>query len=119
MQIYIGNLPYDFTEEELREMFDQFGEVESVKIVMDKASGGSKGFGFIEMERKSEGKDAIQVLDQSAVRGRNIRVHAARPRNGRSQRSKNKRKNHDQSNGEQQSDSSDEFPGKKEDLAVG
>ena len=101
MQIYVGNLPYDFTEDELREMFDQFGEVASVKLVTDKVSGRSKGFGFIEMERKSEGKDAIQVLDQSAVRGRNVRVHAARPRNGRSQRHKNKRRGNGQSDGDQ------------------
>ena len=101
MQIYVGNLPYDFTEDELRDMFDQFGEVTSVKLVTDKESGLSKGFGFIEMERKSEGKDAIQVLDQSAVRGRNVRVHAARPRNGRMQRHKGKRKNSGQSDGDQ------------------
>jgi RNA recognition motif-containing protein len=100
MQIYVGNLPYDFTEDELRDMFDQFGEVASVKIVTDKVSGRSKGFGFIEMERKSEGKDAIQVLDQSAVRGRHVRVHAARPRNGRSQRHKNKRRGNGQPEGE-------------------
>ena len=119
MNIYVGNLPYDFTEEDLRDMFDQFGEVANVKIVTDKESGESKGFGFIEMERKSEGKDAIQVLDQSAVRGRNVRVHAARPRNGRQQRNRNKR------NGNGAGDESVEISPeqrrdhKKEDVAVG
>lgn len=118
MQIYVGNLPYDYTEEELRDMFDQFGEVASVKLVTDKTSGLSKGFGFIEMERKSEGKDAIQVLDQSAVRGRNIRVHAARPRNGRTPRHKNKRRNNGPSDGNQ-SDSVDQAPQNKKDAATG
>ena len=53
MNIYVGNLPYDFTEEDLRDMFDQFGEVATAKIVTDKVSGESKGFGFIEMEQNS------------------------------------------------------------------
>ena len=91
MNIYVGNLPYDFTEEELKEMFNQFGDVANVKIILDKVSGRSKGFGFVEMEEKSEGQDAIQVLDQSPVRGRNVRVHVARPKNGRAQRNKSKR----------------------------
>lgn len=91
MNIYVGNLPYDFTEQELEEMFNQFGDVESVKIITDKVSGRSKGFGFVEMAEKSEGKDAIQMLDQSPVKGRNVRVHAARPKNGRQQRNRNRR----------------------------
>lgn len=99
MNIYVGNLPYDFTEEELKDMFNQFGDVANVKIITDKISGRSKGFGFIEMEQKSEGKDAIQVLDQSAVRGRNVRVHAARPKNGRQQRNKAKRSKDANDNG--------------------
>ncbi len=91
MNIYVGNLPYDFTEEELKDMFNQFGDVANVKIILDKISGRSKGFGFVEMAEKSEGQDAIQVLDQCPVRGRNVRVHVARPKNGRPQRSKMKR----------------------------
>ncbi len=119
MNIYVGNLPYDFTEEDLKEMFDQFGEVASVKIVFDKVSGESKGFGFIEMEQKSEGKDAIQVLDQSAVRGRNVKVHAARPRNGRQQRNRSKRAGNG-TRGEDVEVSSEQSQGhKKEDVAVG
>lgn len=118
MQIYIGNLPYDFTEDELRDMFDQFGEVVSAKLVTDKVSGRSKGFGFIEMEGKSAGKDAIQVLDQSAVRGRNVRVHAARPRNGRTPRHKNKRRSNGQSDGDQP-ESFDQTPQSEEDTALG
>ena len=119
MNIYVGNLPYDFTEEDLKDMFDQFGEVASVKIITDKVSGESKGFGFIEMERKSEGKDAIQVLDQSAVRGRNVRVHAARPKNGRHQRSRNKRTG-DGARGDSVEMSPEQNQDhKKEDVAVG
>ena len=91
MNIYVGNLPYDYTEEELKDMFNQFGDVTNVKIILDKVSGRSKGFGFVEMAEKSEGQDAIQVLDQSPVRGRNVRVHVARPKNGRPQRNKSKR----------------------------
>ena len=118
MNIYVGNLPYDFTEEELIEMFNQFGNVANVKIITDKVSGRSKGFGFIEMEQKSEGKDAIQVLDQSPVRGRNVRVHAARPKNGRQQRNKSKRSKDTESNAiEVQVAAS--AGGKKEDAAIG
>ena len=119
MNIYVGNLPYDFTEEDLRDMFDQFGEVATAKIVTDPVSGASKGFGFIEMEQKSEGKDAIQVLDQSAVRGRNVRVHAARPRNGRQQRNRNRRTG-DGESGEGVEISPEQGRGpKKVDVAVG
>ena len=96
MNIYVGNLPYDFTEEELKDMFNQFGDVTNVKIILDKVSGRSKGFGFVEMAEKSEGQDAIQVLDQSPVRGRNVRVHVARPKNGRPQRNKSKRNKENQ-----------------------
>ena len=93
MKIYVGNLPYELTEVELSDMFSQFGDVTSVKIITDKVSGQSKGFGFIEMAYKSEGRDAIQALDESAVRGRNVKVHVARPKDGRSQRKPKHQKN--------------------------
>lgn len=99
MNIYVGNLPYDFTEEELKDMFNQFGDVANVKIILDKVSGRSKGFGFVEMAEKAEGQDAIQVLDQCPVRGRNVRVHVARPKNGRQQRGKSKRGKEGQAEG--------------------
>lgn len=118
MNIYVGNLPYDFTEEELKDMFNQFGDVANAKIILDKVSGRSKGFGFVEMVEKSEGKDAIQVLDQSAVRGRNVRVHIARPKNGRQQRSKNKRSRSDQSEGIE-IHATPKHGHKKEDAAIG
>ena len=117
MKIYVGNLPYDFTEEELKDMFDQFGEVASAKIIADNESGRSKGFGFIEMERKSEGKDAIQALDESAVRGRNVKVHVARPRNGRPQR--NRKKRNGDARRSETVDAAAEQSQKKEDVAVG
>jgi len=119
MNIYVGNLPYDFTEEELEEMFNQFGDVESVKIITDKVSGRSKGFGFVEMAQQSEGKDAIQVLDQSAVKGRNVRVHAARPKNGRQQRPKARRPKEGQQESEAREVRATSDAGRNEDAAVG
>jgi len=81
MNIYVGNLPYQLTEEELKEIFDEFGEVESAKIIMDKYSGRSKGFGFVEMPNDEEANQAIENLNDSDVKGRNIRVNQARERN--------------------------------------
>lgn len=81
VQIYVGNLNYRMTEDALQELFEQHGEVVSVKIVKDRFSGRSKGFGFVEMANKEEGEAAIQKLNDSEVEGRNIRVNFARPRN--------------------------------------
>ena len=86
MNIYIGNLPYDVSEEELKELFSQFGEVSSSSIIMDRFSGQSKGFGFVEMPQNPEAEDAIKALNESALKGRNIKVNQAKPRNDRSQR---------------------------------
>jgi len=69
------------TEDALRELFEQYGEVVSAKIVKDRFSGRAKGFGFVEMANKDEGEAAIQKLNDSEVEGRNIRVNFARPRN--------------------------------------
>ncbi len=80
VQIYVGNLNYRMTEDSLRELFAKYGEVVSVKIVQDRYSGRSKGFGFVEMSDKDEGEKAIQGLNDSEVEGRNIRVNFARPR---------------------------------------
>ena len=81
MNIYVGNLPYQLTEEELKETFEEFGEVESAKIIMDKYSGRSKGFGFVEMPNDEEAKQAIESMNDVDVKGRNIRVNQARERN--------------------------------------
>ena len=83
MNIYVGNLSYSVTEDELREMFGKFGEVTSVNLISDKYSGQSKGFGFVEMAVQSEAEAAIKALDGTAVKGRNLRVNEARPRTER------------------------------------
>jgi len=80
MKIYVGNLPYDITEEELRKEFEAFGKVASVSIIMDKYSGRAKGFGFIEMESASEGQAAITGLNGKTLKERTIVVNEARPR---------------------------------------
>ncbi|UCB42720.1 MAG: RNA-binding protein [Dehalococcoidales bacterium] len=80
MKIYAGNLSYDITEEELRQEFLAFGEVESVSIITDKYSGRPKGFGFIEMASKSEADAAIASLNGKILRERTIVVNEARPR---------------------------------------
>jgi len=86
MNIYVGNLPYSLTEEELKAAFSEFGEVSSVNIIMDRMSGQSKGFGFVEMSDNSEADEAIKALNESALNGRNIKVNQARPRGERSPR---------------------------------
>jgi len=78
--IYCGNLSYQLTEEQLREAFAAFGEVASAKIIIDRATGQSKGFGFVEMPSKEEAEEAIRQLDGTPLGGRNIRVNEARPR---------------------------------------
>jgi len=80
MNIYVGNLSYEVTEEELQQEFTAFGEVTSVNIVKDKYSGRSKGFGFIEMTSVSEGQAAITGLNGKTLRERTLVVNAARPR---------------------------------------
>jgi RNA recognition motif-containing protein len=80
MNIYIGQLPYSVTEEELREMFLHFGEVSSLNLIMDKHSGQSKGFGFIEMPNNSEADQAIKGLNKSMLKGREIKVNQSEER---------------------------------------
>ena len=80
MNIYVGNLSYDVTEEELREAFKAFGEVTSVSIIKDKYSGQSKGFAFVEMPNLSEGQAAITGLNGNKLKERTISVSGARSR---------------------------------------
>jgi len=80
MKIYAGNLSFDVTEEELRQEFAAFGEVESVSIINDKYSGRSKGFAFVEMPSVSEGQAAITALNGKSLKDRTLTVDAARPR---------------------------------------
>ncbi len=80
MNIYVGNLSFDATDEDLREVFEQHGRVESAKIIMDSYSGRSRGFGFVEMPDASEAQAAISGLDGQEFMGRALRVDEARPR---------------------------------------
>jgi RNA recognition motif-containing protein len=80
MKIYVGNLSYDVTEEELRQEFKAFGEVESVSVITDKYSGRPKGFAFVEMPTLSEGQAAIAELNGKTLKERTMNVNAARPR---------------------------------------
>jgi RNA recognition motif-containing protein len=80
MKIYVGNLPYEVTEDDLRQVFEQSGEVESVTIINDKYSGRSKGFGFVEMPSEAEGQGAIESLNGNDLKGRTLKVNKARAR---------------------------------------
>ena len=80
MNIYVGNLPREATEEDLRKAFEAFGQVTSAKIITDKFTGDSKGFGFVEMSNSSEAQAAISGLDGKDLKGSNLRVNEARPR---------------------------------------
>ena len=80
MKLYVGNLAYQVTEDQLREAFESFGQVESVAIIKDKYSGQSKGFGFVEMPSNTEGQAAIDSLNGKDFNGRAIKVNEARPR---------------------------------------
>ena len=86
MNIYVGNLSYSVTESDLKEAFSEFGEVSSVNLISDKFSGESKGFGFIEMPNNSEADAAIKALNDSSLKGRNIKVNQAKPKGERPQR---------------------------------
>jgi len=85
MKLYVGNLAYQVTEDQLREAFESFGQVESVAIIKDKYSGQSKGFGFVEMPSNTEGQAAIDSLNGKDFNGRAIKVNEARPRTEGSQ----------------------------------
>jgi len=86
MNIYIGNLSYNTTEDDLREAFSQFGEVDNVSIISDKFSGRSKGFGFVEMPNDQDAEQAIEALNNQDLGGRNIKVNQARPQQDRGNR---------------------------------
>jgi RNA recognition motif-containing protein len=77
-KIYVGNLNYNTTEDDLRNLFSQYGTIESVNIITDRFSGQSKGFGFIEMSDGEEAKQAIAGMDQQELGGRTLKVNEAR-----------------------------------------
>lgn len=80
MNIYVGNLSYEVSEEDLQKAFGAYGEVTSAKIITDKFSGKSRGFGFVEMPTKAEAEEAITNLNSSDLKGRTLSVNEARPR---------------------------------------
>ena len=83
MNIYVGNLSYNMTEEELQQVFEEFGSVNNVNIIKDRETGNSKGFGFVEMENQGEAENAINDLNGAEVKGRNIKVNESLPRTER------------------------------------
>ncbi len=80
MNIFVGNLSYSTREEDLRAAFEEFGQVDSARVIMDRETGRSRGFGFVEMPVASEGQAAIKALDGKSVDGRNIKANEARPK---------------------------------------
>ncbi len=80
MNIYVGNLSYSTTQDELRDAFAAFGAVESVNIIQDRETGRSKGFGFVVMTDKAQGEAAIAAMNDKDIGGRKIKVNEARPR---------------------------------------
>ena len=87
MNIYVGSLHFKMNEAELKEIFEEYGEVTSAKIIIDKYSGKSKGFGFVEMPNEAEAKKAIEELNGSEVGGRNIIVNESIERTDSNRRS--------------------------------
>ena len=83
MNIYVGNLSYGVSDDNLREVFEAFGAVSSAKVITDKYSGRSKGFGFVEMDNDAEAQAAIEQLDGAEIDGRPVKVNEARPKEDR------------------------------------
>ena len=84
MNIYVGNLSYEATEDDLTNAFGEYGSVSSANIIKDRETGRSRGFGFVEMPDDSEGKAAIEALNLQQIAGRAVTVNEARPRESRS-----------------------------------
>jgi RNA recognition motif-containing protein len=80
MNIYVGNLSQDVTEDDLRQAFEAFGKVESVNVIKDRFSGESRGFGFVDMPSRAEAQSAISGMDKKDLKGRTVVVNEARPR---------------------------------------
>ncbi len=83
MNIYVGNLAYSVTDDDLRELFNEFGAVGSASVLSDKVTGQSKGFGFVEMQDNSAADRAIKELNGRQVKGRALKVNEAKPREDR------------------------------------
>ncbi|HOJ02710.1 MAG TPA: RNA-binding protein [Bacteroidota bacterium] len=80
MNIYVGNLSYQMSDDELRAAFEVYGQVSSARVIQDRETGRSKGFGFVEMPNEEEAEEAIKALDNAQLGGRNLKVNQARPR---------------------------------------
>ena len=80
MDIYVGNLAHDATDDDLREVFEAFGQVEKTNVIRDKVSGESRGFGFVEMPSKDEAQTAIDEMNGKDLKGRAININEARPK---------------------------------------
>lgn len=80
MNIYVGNLAYSTTDEDLRAAFAPYGSITSARVVFDKETGRSRGFGFVEMANSSEALAAIEALNQAELQGRQLRINEARPK---------------------------------------
>ena len=81
-KLYVGNLSYSVSSDDLRELFSQAGQVQTATVISDKFSGQSKGFGFVEMGSPDEAAKAIQHFNETELKGRNIKVNEAKPREG-------------------------------------
>ncbi|CAN5599264.1 RNA-binding protein [soil metagenome] len=92
MNIYVSNLSFHTTDEDLKAMFSTYGEVTSVKIIFDKVTNRSRGFGFIEMAKEDEGQEAIKMLNNKEIQGRLLSVSVARVRDNSSSSYGNKSK---------------------------
>ena len=86
MKLYVGNLPYSMTDADLQDLFSQHGTVQSVQIIIDRDTGRSKGFGFVEMGSSEEAQAAIAALHDKEINGRKLTVNEARPREERGPR---------------------------------
>jgi RNA recognition motif-containing protein len=86
MKIYVGNLPWSIQDDQLRDLFTSYGDVSSATVIMDKFSGRSKGFGFVEMASDADAETAMKALNEKEIGGRNLRVNEAKPREDRPNR---------------------------------
>ncbi len=81
--IYVGNIPFATTQEELEELFTPFGEIQSARIIMDRETGRSRGFAFVQMTNDADADQAIEALNETDFNGKNLRINEARPREDR------------------------------------
>jgi RNA recognition motif-containing protein len=86
VNIYVGNLSYNMTEDELRSMFEAHGKVDSANLAMDRQTGRARGFGFVEMPNDAEARAAIDALNETEIQGRKMQVNEAKPKTERAPR---------------------------------